>query len=272
MRSAKAFRAGFHRMVHRACPVPLGSSPRVTRYRVLRSLLGGEVPLGGHGPPVAGVERLDRVGTEQDSAYLDVLGEERCERLPRRPPEFGYGRAGLAPLLFELLERCPGSLDGGRRVDRPQVPGEQVPVLAGGVPQRGPDQVDHARLHDRLGEDDVDAVRQALEAVTDHENESFSGWTKTFVDPRLCAAIVDRLTYGGNIIETGTDSYRLAATVAGRAAGSGCGLASGRPSCGAQRGPLVGGRDGGVVGGDGAVGELGDGQVGAGELGSGLLA
>jgi hypothetical protein len=28
----------------------------------------------------------------------------------------------------------------------------------------------------------------------------------------LCAAIVDRLTFGGNIIETGTDSYRLAQT------------------------------------------------------------
>ena len=39
-----------------------------------------------------------------------------------------------------------------------------------------------------------------------------TGWTKTFTDPRLCAAIVDRLTFGGNIIETGTDSYRLAQT------------------------------------------------------------
>ncbi|MER5626457.1 ATP-binding protein [Streptosporangium sp. NPDC002544] len=38
------------------------------------------------------------------------------------------------------------------------------------------------------------------------------GWTKTFTEPRLCAAIVDRLTYGGNIIETGTESYRLART------------------------------------------------------------
>lgn len=28
----------------------------------------------------------------------------------------------------------------------------------------------------------------------------------------ICAAIVDRLTFGGNIIETGTDSYRLAHT------------------------------------------------------------
>jgi transposase len=45
-------------------------------------------------------------------------------------------------------------------------------------------------------------------------NESFSSWTKTFTDPRLCAAIVDRLTFGGNIIETGSDSYRLAHTKA----------------------------------------------------------
>lgn len=42
-------------------------------------------------------------------------------------------------------------------------------------------------------------------------NESF-GWTETFTDLRLCAAIVDRLTFGGNTIETGTDSYRLAVT------------------------------------------------------------
>jgi len=33
-----------------------------------------------------------------------------------------------------------------------------------------------------------------------------TGWTKTFTDPRLCAAIVDRLTFNGTIIETGTDS------------------------------------------------------------------
>jgi hypothetical protein len=36
---------------------------------------------------------------------------------------------------------------------------------------------------------------------------------KPLIDrPRLCAAIVDRLTFGGSIIETGTDSYRLAHT------------------------------------------------------------
>ena len=37
-------------------------------------------------------------------------------------------------------------------------------------------------------------------------NESFSGWTRTFTDARLCAAIFDRLTFGGNIIETGQNS------------------------------------------------------------------
>jgi hypothetical protein len=44
------------------------------------------------------------------------------------------------------------------------------------------------------------------------------------------AAIVDRLTFGGNIIETGTDSYRLAHT---KAPTSSRELnRPGRPSCG----------------------------------------
>src|SRR3974390_1152792 len=40
-------------------------------------------------------------------------------------------------------------------------------------------------------------------------NAAFSEWTSTFTDPRLCAAIVDRLTFDAHIITTGTDSYRL---------------------------------------------------------------
>jgi IstB-like ATP binding protein len=52
--------------------------------------------------------------------------------------------------------------------------------------------------------------REEKASVAIASNESFGGWTKTFTDPRLCAAIVDRLTFGGTIIETGTDSYRLA--------------------------------------------------------------
>jgi len=52
--------------------------------------------------------------------------------------------------------------------------------------------------------------REERSAVAIASNEPFSGWTKTFTDPRLCAAIVDRLTFAGQIIETGTTSYRLA--------------------------------------------------------------
>lgn len=59
--------------------------------------------------------------------------------------------------------------------------------------------------------------REETNSVAIASNDSFSGWTKTFTDPRLCAAIVDRLTFGGNIIETGSDSYRLAHTRAARA-------------------------------------------------------
>ncbi|SDS42176.1 DNA replication protein DnaC [Actinoplanes derwentensis] len=56
--------------------------------------------------------------------------------------------------------------------------------------------------------------REEKNSVAIASNESFSGWTRTFTDPRLCAAIVDRLTFNGTIIETGTDSYRLSRTAA----------------------------------------------------------
>lgn len=63
--------------------------------------------------------------------------------------------------------------------------------------------------------------REEKNSIAIASNESFSGWTKTFADPRLCAAIVDRLTFGGNIIKTGSDSYRLAHTKNTRARGTG---------------------------------------------------
>ena len=58
--------------------------------------------------------------------------------------------------------------------------------------------------------------REEKNSVAIASDESFSGWTRTFTDPRLCAAIVDRLTFGGHIVETGTQSYRLAHTLANR--------------------------------------------------------
>ncbi|MEU9883644.1 IS21-like element helper ATPase IstB [Streptomyces phaeochromogenes] len=52
--------------------------------------------------------------------------------------------------------------------------------------------------------------REEKNSLAIASNDSFADWGKTFTDPRLCAAIVDRLTFGGNILETGTESYRLA--------------------------------------------------------------
>jgi IstB-like ATP binding protein len=70
----------------------------------------------------------------------------------------------------------------------------------------------HVREPNRRGAEllfQVRTEREERSAVAIASNEPFSGWTKTFTDPRL-AAIVDRLTFAGQIIETGTVSYRLA--------------------------------------------------------------
>ena len=50
-------------------------------------------------------------------------------------------------------------------------------------------------------------------------NAAFSEWTSTFTDTRLCAAIVDRLTFDAHIITTGAGSYRLRTTTARRQPG-----------------------------------------------------
>jgi DNA replication protein DnaC len=41
-------------------------------------------------------------------------------------------------------------------------------------------------------------------------NLPFSEWGSVFPDPRLVAAIVDRVTFNAHILQTGTQSYRLA--------------------------------------------------------------
>lgn len=62
--------------------------------------------------------------------------------------------------------------------------------------------------------------REETNSIAIASNQAFSGWTNTFTDPRLCAAIIDRLTFAGLIIETGTQSYRLAHARARRGADS----------------------------------------------------
>lgn len=63
--------------------------------------------------------------------------------------------------------------------------------------------------------------REERHAIAIASNRPFTEWDQTFTDKRLCQAIVDRLTFEAHIIETGTESYRLAATTAKRKAAAG---------------------------------------------------
>ena len=54
--------------------------------------------------------------------------------------------------------------------------------------------------------------REERASVAVASNAPFSEWGRTFDDPRLAAAVVDRLTFRAHIIETGTESYRLRTT------------------------------------------------------------
>lgn len=58
--------------------------------------------------------------------------------------------------------------------------------------------------------------REERASVAVATNAPFSEWSDTFTDPRLCAAIIDRLTFNALIIQTGTDSYRLHTTTKAR--------------------------------------------------------
>jgi DNA replication protein DnaC len=58
--------------------------------------------------------------------------------------------------------------------------------------------------------------REERASIICGSNHSFSEWGATFTDPRLAAAVVDRMTFKALIIETGTDSYRLRASRAGK--------------------------------------------------------
>ena len=60
--------------------------------------------------------------------------------------------------------------------------------------------------------------REEKASIACASNAPFSEWDRTFTDPRLAAAIVDRLTFNAHIIQTGSDSYRLRTSRAARGA------------------------------------------------------
>ncbi len=55
-------------------------------------------------------------------------------------------------------------------------------------------------------------AREERASIACASNAPFSEWGTTFTDPRLAAAVVDRLTFNAHIIQTGTSSYRLTTT------------------------------------------------------------
>jgi DNA replication protein DnaC len=59
--------------------------------------------------------------------------------------------------------------------------------------------------------------REEKSSVAVASNLPFSEWGQVITDPRLVAAIVDRMTFRAHIIETGTESFRLRTTRKGRA-------------------------------------------------------
>jgi hypothetical protein len=56
-------------------------------------------------------------------------------------------------------------------------------------------------------------------AVIVTTNLPFSEWSQVIPNPRLCKALIDRLTDQAHIITTGTDSYRFRRTSAQRKTG-----------------------------------------------------
>lgn len=75
-------------------------------------------------------------------------------------------------------------------------------------------------LLDELGYVQIDArgaellfqiitAREERASIAIGTNLPFSEWGTIFGDPRLVAAIVDRVTFNAHILETGTSSYRL---------------------------------------------------------------
>ncbi|MDN5896025.1 MAG: IS21-like element helper ATPase IstB [Nocardioides sp.] len=59
-------------------------------------------------------------------------------------------------------------------------------------------------------------AREERASIACASNAPFSEWGNTFTDPRLAAAVVDRLTFNAHIIQTGTTSYRLTSSTSAR--------------------------------------------------------
>lgn len=88
------------------------------------------MPASADRPPVADVDRLNRVRGTDHAPDLGGVVQERLELAPGALPEPGDGRIPLAPFAAELGETFLGGLFSRRGVNRPQIAGHLVPVSA----------------------------------------------------------------------------------------------------------------------------------------------
>src|SRR4029450_525615 len=133
------------------------------------SLLVGDVAADPPVPPVACVQRLNRIRTANDLADLDVVVQEWHELAPRVLPQPSDRWVRPAPFLGELFEPGPGLGLGGGGIDRPQISGDLARVLSGGIPEGVADQVNDARLHGVNSQTVLIASGRPLEAVADRD-------------------------------------------------------------------------------------------------------
>ncbi|MFP5070246.1 IS21-like element helper ATPase IstB [Pseudonocardia nantongensis] len=176
---------------------------------------------------------------------LKRLAEFDLAALPELPPATlaggGWIDAGQPVVLLGdsgtgkthlLIGLGIAAAEGGRRV-RYATTAALVNELAEAADERQLSRVlgRYARLDllclDELGYVHLDprGAELLFQIITDREerasiacasNAPFSEWGQTFTDPRLAAAVVDRLTFHAHIINTGTASYRLRSTRAAR--------------------------------------------------------
>lgn len=156
-----------------------------------------------------------------------LAGPSRC---PHRVV-FGQGRVvhcrdgGEVTVSTSCVQFSDGSIDIGGLIETPAVQIDQRPfssdarqlaaaIIGPSTESTGGCSDDHHRTppHPAGGRSRaaVPSANRTGRALGHRycSDEPFSSWTKAFTDPRLCAAIVDMLTFAGQITETGSASYR----------------------------------------------------------------
>ena len=137
------------------------------------------------------------VACDPDGGFLLSFGDDLEEQ---------FGAAGVDVDVSEFVEQ--------QKIEA-AVAGDDAghDAVVGGL-----DEVGYVHLDPRGAEllFQIITEREEKASIACASNAPFSEWGATFTDPRLAAAVVDRLTFRGHIIATGTDSYRLRATRAAK--------------------------------------------------------